>query len=517
MSSVLVLTVIGIYFAGLFAISYFTTRNIDNQSFYLGNRRSPWYIIAIAMIGTSISGVTFVSVPGYVLTDHFSYIQMVLGFVLGYFVVAYVLLPLYYRLNLTSIYGYLQQRFGFFSYKTGAVFFLISRTLGSAFRLYIVAIVLQKALFDAWNIPFYVTVFITILLIFLYTRKGGIKTVIWTDTIQTIVLIAAVILCMYEIADNMNLNFGGMVKTIADSNLSRIWFFDNWTDSHFFFKQFLAGAFTTITMTGLDQDQMQKNLSCRNVKDAKKNMISYSLAFLPINIIFLSLGVLLVFFAQQNGILIPEKTDDLFPTIATGINPATGELYLGTVTAVLFLLGIISAAYSSADSALTALTTSFTVDILGIKNDDKKLQRKRMFVHIGMAVMLGAVIVLFRLINNQSVVKSIYTVAGYTYGPLLGLFAFGIFTKRKIRDRFAPIVAILSPVLCYIISINSEKWLWGYKFGFEILILNGLITFLGLLFISFFPRPHPRNDKSRNDMPYSPKCGDKSHSTQPVE
>jgi len=483
MSPILVLTVIGIYFASLFAVSYFTTRNIDSQSFYLGNRRSPWYIIAIAMIGTSISGVTFVSVPGYVLTDYFSYMQMVLGFVLGYFVVAYVLLPLYYRLNLTSIYGYLQQRFGFHSYKTGAVFFLISRTLGSAFRLYVVAIVLQKALFDAWNIPFYVTVFVTILLIFLYTRKGGVKTVIWTDTIQTIVLIGAVILCMYEISKNMNLGFGSMVKTITDSDLSRIWFFDSWADSRYFFKQFFAGVFTTITMTGLDQDQMQKNLSCRNLKDAKKNMVSYSLAFLPINLIFLSLGVLLVLFAQQNGVPIPEHTDDLFPTIATGINPATGELYLSAAAGVLFLLGILSAAYSSADSALTALTTSFTVDILGIKNDDKKLQTKRMYVHIGMALMLGVVIVLFRVINNQSVIKSIYTVAGYTYGPLLGLFAFGIFTKRNIRDRLAPIVALLSPVLCYIISANSEQWLWGYKFGFEILILNGLITFLGLWMI----------------------------------
>jgi len=321
------------------------------------------------------------------------------------------------------------------------------------------------------------------LLIFLYTRKGGIKTVIWTDTVQAIVFIAAVILCMYEISKSMNFGLGGMVKTIADSDLSRVWFFDSWADNRYFFKQFFAGAFTTITMTGLDQDQMQKNLSCRNLKDAKKNMMSYSLAFLPINLIFLSLGVLLVAFAHQNGLAIPEHTDDLFPTIATGINPATGELYLGVFTGILFLVGILAAAYSSADSALTALTTSFTVDILGIKNDDKKLQIKRMYVHIGMAILLGVVIVVFRLINNQSVIKSIYTVAGYTYGPLLGLFAFGIFTKRNIRDRFAPFVAVLSPILCYIISSNSEKWLWGYKFGFEILILNGLITFLGLLLI----------------------------------
>lgn len=484
MSPALVLTVIGIYFAVLFVISYVTTRKVDNQSFYLGNRRSPWYIVAIAMVGTSISGVTFVSVPGYVLTDQFSYIQMVLGFMLGYLIVANVLLPLYYRLNLTSIYGYLQGRFGFFSYKTGAVFFLISRTLGSAFRLYVVAIVLQKALFDAWNIPFAVTVGVTILLIFLYTRKGGIKTVIWTDTAQTLVLVGTVVLCIYQIGDSMNLSFSGMIDTISNSNLSRIWFFDDWQDKRYFFKQFIAGAFTTITMTGLDQDMMQKNLSCKSLKDAKKNMYSYSFAFLPINLIFLSLGVLLVIFAQQNGILIPSHTDDLFPTIATGINPATGELYLGPLVGVLFILGIISAAYSSADSALTALTTSFTVDILGIKNDDKNLQRKRTLVHIGIAVMLGVVIVLFRVINNESVIKSIYTVAGYTYGPLLGLFAFGMFTKKQIHDKFVPIVAILSPILCYIISSNSEKWLWGYKFSFEILILNGLITFIGLLLLT---------------------------------
>lgn len=487
MSPTLVLTIIGIYFAVLFVISYLTTRNIDSQSFYLGNRQSPWYIIAIAMVGTSISGVTFVSVPGYVLTNQFSYIQMVLGFLLGYLLVANVLLPLYYRLNLTSIYGYLQSRFGFFSYKTGAVFFLISRTLGSAFRLYVVAIVLQKALFDAWNIPFAATVGVTILLIFLYTRKGGIKTVIWTDTAQTLVLVGTVILCIYQIAGTMNLSFSGMIKSISESDLSRIWFFDNWQDGRFFFKQFIAGVFTTIAMTGLDQDMMQKNLSCRSLKDAKKNMYSYSIAFLPINLIFLSLGVLLVMFAQQNGILIPEHTDDLFPTIATGINPATGELYLGTTIGVLFILGIISAAYSSADSALTALTTSFSVDILGFNNDDKNLARKRMLVHIGIAIVLGLVIILFRVINNESVIKSIYTVAGYTYGPLLGMFAFGMLTKYMVYDKFVPLVAVLSPVWCYFISANSEKWLGGYKFSFEILILNGLITFIGLLVISKKP------------------------------
>ncbi|MDR2907627.1 MAG: sodium:solute symporter [Bacteroidales bacterium] len=474
MNPTLILSVIAAYFLVLLGISYFTTRKVDSQSFYNGNRRSPWYIIAIAMLGTSISGVTFVSVPGMVVNDGFAYMQMVFGFVFGYVAVALILLPVFYKLNLTSIYTYLENRFGMRSYKTGAAFFLLSRTLGSAFRLYIVAIVLQKAVFDAWNVPFLITVSVTILLIFLYTRKGGIKTVIWTDTIQTLVFLAAVVLCIYEVKDAMNLDFSGLFKAIADSDLSKI-YVDDVSNNRYFWKQFLAGVFTVVTMTGLDQDQMQKNLSCKSLKDAQKNMFTYGALFVPINLVFLSLGVLLVTYAKQLGFdLSTIKGDELFPILATHIDAISGELYLGTLVSVLFILGIISAAYSSADSALTALTTSFTVDILGVKNDDPKLVKKRTWVHISIAIVLIFVIELFHLINNESVINSIYTVAGYTYGPLLGLFAFGLFTKLSVKDRYIPIVAVLSPVVSY--GLNT----YVFDFGFSILIVNGALCFLGL-------------------------------------
>ncbi|MCL2042266.1 MAG: sodium:solute symporter [Bacteroidales bacterium] len=488
MSPVLVLTVIGVYFASLFAISYLTTRNIDSQSFYLGNRRSPWYIIAIAMVGTSISGVTFVSVPGMVMSSGFAYMQMVFGFLLGYVAVALILLPVFYKLHLTSIYAYLEKRFGMHSYKTGASFFLLSRMLGSAFRLYIVAIVLQKALFDAWNIPFFVTVSITILLIFLYTQKGGMKTVIWTDMIQTLVFLGAVVLCIFQVKNALNLDFSGLVKTVTDSDLSKVYVGDV-ANSRYFWKQFLAGVFTVITMTGLDQDQMQKNLSCRTLRDAQKNMFTYGALFIPINLVFLSLGVLLVTFAQQSGLnLSGIKGDELFPVLATHLNPASGTFYLGTLVSVLFILGVISAAYSSADSALTALTTSFTVDILGVKNNDPKLVQKRRLVHISISIALIFVIVLFNLINDESVINSIYTVAGYTYGPLLGLFAFGLFTKFAVRDRLIPLVAILSPIVSYVLNT------YVFDFGFSILVVNGLLTFLGLWAISFRRQKFNRKD-----------------------
>jgi SSS family transporter len=477
MNPTLILIVIAIYLATLFVISYITTRKVDSQSFYHGNRRSPWYIIAIGMLGTSISGVTFVSVPGEVMNSGFAYMQMVFGFLFGYIAIAYILLPTYYRMNLTSIYTYLENRFGMRSYKTGASFFLISRTMGSALRLYIVAIVLQKALFDAWNVPFFVTVTISILLIFLYTQRGGIKTIIWTDIIQTFVFLGAVVLCVFQIKNALNLDFSGMVRTIVDSDLSKIYVGDVSHD-RYFWKQFLAGVFTVIAMTGLDQDQMQKNLSCRNLKDAQKNMLTYGALFVPVNLLFLSLGVLLVTYAQSAGVAFPEKSDELFPTLATHINSATGTLYLGTFVGILFILGIVSAAYSSADSALTALTTSFTVDILGVKNDDPKLVRKRRIVHICVAILLILIIVLFRALNNdESVINSIYIIAGYTYGPLLGLFAFGLFTRFAVRDRIIPVIAILSPILSYVLNAHV------FNFGFAILIVNGALTFLGLWLI----------------------------------
>ena len=474
MNPTLILIIIAAYLSLIFGISYLTTRKLDNQSFYLGNRRSPWGIIAIGMLGTSISGVTFISVPGMVMSSGFAYMQMVFGFLLGYVAVAYILLPVYYRMNLTSIYSYLDNRFGMRSYKTGASYFLFSRTLGSALRLYIVAIILQKVLFDAWNIPFFLTVTIMILLIFLYTQKGGIKTVIWTDLIQTTVFLGAIVVCLFYVKNALGLNFLGLFRTVADSELSYVYISDV-SHPRFFWKQFLAGVFTVVTMTGLDQDQMQKNLACRSLKDAQKNMLTYGALFIPVNILFLTFGVLLVKYAQQVG-LDPYslKGDELFSTLATQINPATGELYLGTFVSILFVVGIIAAAYSSADSGLTALTTSFTVDILGVKNEDQKLVMKRRFVHIGVCLIMIAVIVLLDVFSNDSIINVIYTVAGYTYGPLLGMFAFGLFTKTTVRDRFIPIVAILSPILSYVLNT------YVFDFGFAILIVNGALCFLGL-------------------------------------
>ena len=477
MNPTLILSIIAAYLLFIFGISYLTTRKLDSQSFYLGNRRAPWGIIAVGMLGTSISGVTFISVPGMVMVSGFTYMQMVFGFLLGYVAVAYILLPVYYKMNLTSIYTYLERRFGMHSYKTGASYFLFSRTLGSALRLYIVAIVLQKILFDAWNIPFVATVSVMVLLIFLYTQKGGIKTVIWTDIIQTTVFLGAIIVCLFYVGRMLDLSLLGMFRTVADSDLSQIYVGEA-AHPRFFWKQFLAGVFTVITMTGLDQDQMQKNLACKSLKDAQKNMLTYGAMFIPVNLIFLTLGVLLVKYAQQVG-LDPYSLagDELFSTLATQINPATGELYLGAFVSVLFVLGIIAAAYSSADSGLTALTTSFTVDILNIKNEDPRLVIKRRLVHIGVCLIMIGVIVLLNIFGDDSVINVIYMVAGYTYGPLLGMFAFGLFTKYELRDRLIPVVAILSPILTYFLNT------YVHDFGFAILIVNGVLCFLGLWLI----------------------------------
>ena len=477
MSPILVLIVVLSYFALILVISQLTGRHADNASFFLGNRRSPWYVVAFGMIGASLSGVTFISVPGWVGVSQFSYMQMVLGYLLGYFVIAQLLLPLYYRLNLTSIYTYLERRFGFRTYKTGAAFFLLSRIIGASFRLYLVAGVLHISVFGNWNIPFWVTVSITILLIWLYTFRGGIKTIIWTDTLQTLFLLLAVAMSVVLISRAMDLDFTGMVKRIAQSNFSRVFFFDDWRAGDHFLKQFLSGAFIAIVMTGLDQDMMQKNLSCRNLKEARKNMYWMSISLVPVNLLFLSLGALLYMFATQFAIPLPEQSDDLFPLIAT-------QGYLPSLVTIFFIIGLVAAAYSSADSALTSLTTSFTVDIMnGSSLPEKRLQRLRKLVHIGISLLLLAVILVFRVINNQSVIAAIFTVAGYTYGPLLGFYSFGLFTKFKVKDRWAPLVAIASPILCYIISSNSEAWFNGYTFGFELLILNGFLTFLGLLLI----------------------------------
>ncbi len=477
MTPILVLTVIVVYFAVLLIISWVTGKNATNLSFFLANRKTPWFIVAYGMIGATLSGVTFISVPGWVGVNQFSYMQMVLGFFLGYFVVANILMPLYYRLNLTSIYTYLDTRFGFWSYKTGAAFFLLSRTIISALRLFLVSNVLQISIFNAWNVPFWVTVAITIMLIWLYTFRGGIKTIIWTDILQTTVMLLAVAITIIAISREMGLNISQLIDSISVSEYSRIFFFDEPNDNRFFFKQFFSGAFMTIVMTGLDQDMMQKNLSCRNITDAKKNMYWFSFSLLPVNLMFMSLGALLFMYADFIGLQIPARSDDLYPLIAT-------QGYLTPAISILFILGLVAAAYSSADSALTALTTSFTIDILnGEKLQEEKLKRTRKLVHIGISVLIGFVILLFRAINDQSVISAFFTVAGYTYGPLLGLYGYGLFTKFALNDKLVPLVAILSPILTYIIDRNSYAWLNGYEFGFELLILNGLLTFIGLLLI----------------------------------
>ncbi len=474
----LIITVILIYFAGLLIISWLTGRRADNASFFLGNRKSPWYIVSFGMIGASLSGVTFISVPGWVVDSQMSYMQMVLGYLAGYIVIANVLMPLYYKLELTSIYTYLEERFGKVTYKTGASFFLLSRIIGASFRLYLVARVLQISVFDHWGVPFWATVMVTILLIWLYTNKGGIRTIIWTDTLQTFSMLTAVIISIVFISKSLNLNFGEMVSTISNSAYGKIWEFGDWHAGTHFVKYFFSGMFITIVMTGLDQDMMQKNLSCRNIKDAKKNMYWMSIFLVPVNLIFLSLGVLMVTFAAQNGIALPEQTDDLFPMLATGG-------MLPRIVGITFIVGLVAAAYSSADSALTALTTSFTVDILNSHNwDERKLTIMRKRSHIAISLVLAGVIFLFRAINNESVISAIFTVAGFTYGPLLGMYAFGLFLKKPVRDKLVPLIAILSPILAYLVKLLVEHLFTGYEMGFELLILNGLITFLGLLAIS---------------------------------
>lgn len=470
--------IIVLYFTLLFIISFITSRRADNEGFFLGNRRSPWFVVAVGMIGSSISGVTFISVPGWVVDSQFSYMQMVLGYLAGYAVIAEVLLPLYYRLKLTSIYSYLDTRFGRYSYKTGASFFLLSRSIGTAFRLYLMATVLQLVVFDAWNIPFFVTVMVTLALILLYTFRGGIRTIIWTDVLQTVFMISAVVLTIIMIAKAEGFSFAQIFSVVAEHESSRIFFFDDFRSSTHFVKQFLGGMFITIVMTGLDQDMMQKNLSCRSLRDASKNVYMYSFSFIPVNLLFLSLGVLLVIYAGLKGIQIPAMRDELYPLIAT-------QGGLGKVIPVLFILGLIAAAYSSADSALTALTTSFTVDILGTTGkDEATITRTRKRVHLSVTAAVMAIIMIFREINDQSVISAVFTVAGYTYGPLLGLYAFGLFTRRGVLDKATPVIAILSPLLTFVIDRFSAQILWGYKFGFELLVLNGLITFAGLLLFS---------------------------------
>ncbi|MGX1023875.1 sodium:solute symporter [Psychroflexus sp. MBR-150] len=471
----ILLLIVG-YFVVLIGISFLTNKTGSNAEFFKANNKSPWYLVAFGMIGASLSGITFISIPGTVEFSAFSYFQVVLGYTLGYAVISLVLMPLYYRLNLTSIYTYLDQRFGFYTYKTGASFFLLSRIVGSSFRLFLVAGVLQLIVFDNLGIPFYVTVTITILLIWVYTFRSGIKTIVWTDSLQTLFMLLALCISIALLLQNLNISIAEIPTYLSKNTQAKIFFFDDWRSSDFFFKQFISGAFITIVMTGLDQDMMQKNLTCRNLKDAQKNIFSFTIILTIANFLFLFLGLLLTNYAEINGIT--AKKDDLFPAIAM-----QGDL--GLAVAIFFLLGLIAAAYSSADSALTSLTTSFSIDILDIENRYPKSQqiKIRKLTHIVISIVLILVMLIFQYaINDKSVINKLFVFAGYTYGPLLGLYAFGMFTKFKIKDRLVPVVAILSPILSYIISVNALNW-FGFEFGFFILILNGLLTFLGLILI----------------------------------
>ncbi|CAM1333835.1 sodium:solute symporter [Tenacibaculum aestuariivivum] len=462
------------YFGVLILISYLTSKSANNNTFFKANNSSPWYLVAFGMIGASLSGVTFISVPGWVEGQQMSYMQMVFGYVVGYAVIGLVLLPLYYRLNLTSIYTYLEDRFGSYSYKTGASFFLLSRTIGAAFRLFLVANVLQLILFDAYGIPFWVTVTITILLIWLYTFKGGIKTIVWTDTLQTLFMLIAVGVCIIMIKDSLQID--SLFTYISESKSAKMFFFDDIKAGNYFWNRFLSGAFIAIVMTGLDQDMMQKNLTCRNLKDAQKNMFWFTIVLVIVNFFFLALGVLLTDYATINGL--DAHKDQLFPMIAMSGN-------LGLATSLFFLLGLIAAAYSSADSALTSLTTSFSIDILEIdkKTDEQEKEKIRKKIHILFSLVLIATILVFKyFIADASVIAKIFQFAGYTYGPLLGLYAFGLFTKLNIKDKLVPIICIVSPIFTFLISYFS-KTLFNFDFGFFVLVLNGLLTFLGLLMI----------------------------------
>jgi Na+/proline symporter len=462
----------------LFAVTWITTRKANSDSFYIGNKSSPWFVVAYGMIGASLSGVTFMSVPGWVGATQFSYLLVVAGYLIGYTVIATVLMPMYYRLNLTSIYSYLEQRFGFWSYKTGAFFFQLSRTIGASFRMFLVVNVLQVFVFDAWNIPFIVTVSIFIALIIMYTLKGGIKTIIWTDTLQTTFMLLAVGLSIYLISKDLQFDFRQLLSSVWNSDYSNMLVTD-WHSKQFFVKQILSGAFISIVMTGLDQEMMQKNLSCRNIGEAQKNMFSFSFVLVFVNLMFLFLGAVLYIYSSKHGIEIPARTDDLFPMIAIK--------YLGPLAGLVFIIGLISAAYPSADGALTSLTTSFSIDFLGLNKrtdlSEERKKRMRYMVHLSFAFLLLLVIVLFRAINDRAVIDKLFTVAGYTYGPLLGLYAFGLFTKFQVKDSLVPYLAVSSPIFCWLLSEYSVQLLNGYKFGFELLIINGLYTFIGLWFL----------------------------------
>ncbi|MDR1344337.1 MAG: sodium:solute symporter [Tannerellaceae bacterium] len=474
MNSYVILLIIATYFGALLLVSYLTGRKNDgNEAFFLGNRKSPWYIVSIAMIGTSLSGVTFVSVPGMVRSIDMTYMQTVLGFFFGYLLIAKILLPLYYKLQLTSIYSYLEERIGKRGYKTGASFFLLSKITGAAARLYLVVLILQTYVFNAWNIPFELTVVISIALVWLYTFRSGVRTIVWTDTLQCICFISMLGIIIWEVKEKMGMDVQGLARTLTDSSYFRIFEFEDWHSTQHFAKQFFSGIFITIVMTGLDQDMMQKNLSCKNLKDAQKNMYTYGFAFAPVNFLFLALGAMLLILAARENIALPELSDDILPMFCTsGV--------LGHSILIFFTIGIIAAAFSSADSALTALTTSFCVDMLGIEKEEAARARYiRLRVHLLMSIAFAVIILAFKALNNRSVIDAIYMIASYTYGPLLGLFLFGLFTKKKPRDHYVPYICIASPLICLAVSLAVKHWT-GYVFSYEMLMINGGLTFLGL-------------------------------------
>lgn len=463
-----ILTILG-YLLLMFAVSAISSRGSDNNTFFRGGRQSSWMMVAFAMIGSVMSGVTFVSVPGWVGSSGMAYMQMCLGFIAGYFIIAFVLIPLYFKLNVISIYQYLEQRFGLASYKTGACFFFLSKLLGAAVRLFIVCVSLQLLIFEPAGLPFWLNVLFSMAVVFAYTVKGGVRSVIWIDILRTLCMIVAVVLTIIFIAGSLDLN---IVSAISDSPHSKVFFFDDPLSGQYFWKQFFGGLFAVVAMTGLDQDMMQRTLSCKNYKDSQKNLITSVFLQVGLIFLFLCLGVLLQIFAESRGI--PYRGDELFPAIATGG-------YLPGIVGILFLLGLVSAAYGAGGSALTSLTTSFTIDIVGIKGkDEAAIAALRRRIHIGMAVLMAAVIIIFNALNSTSAIDAVYKIASYTYGPLLGMFAFGIACRKKLHDRWVPVVAIIAPAICLLLDLNSESLLGGYKFSYELLALNAALTILGL-------------------------------------
>ncbi len=475
----IVIAVVLIYFTLLFAFSRWTGRLATNETFYRADRQSPWYMVAFGMVGASISGITFVSVPGMVLTSQMNYLQTCMGFILGYVVVAFFLLPLYYRLNLTSIYAYLGQRLGERSHLTGSWFFLLSKMTGAAVRFYVVCIILQCFVFEPLGMPFALTTVLLVMLIWLYTRKGGIKTLVWTDSLQTLCLFAALLLIIYKVSTDLNLSMGETVAAVSHSELSKVFVFDDWVSKQNFWKQFLSGVFIVLVMTGVDQDMMQKNLTCKTLRGAQKDMCTYGVAFLPANLLFLSLGVLLTMWYQQQGMALPEMGDDLLPTYIATSASSSHSAFHSSFLVILFVLGIVAASFSSADSALTSLTTIYCVDIKKQKDDERL--RKR--THLTVCAIFVCFILLFKVVNSTSLIDAVYIICGYTYGPLLGLFAFGLLTRREVNDRAVPYIALASPVMCYLIDCAAGS-LAGYHFGYELLLLNGALSFCAFRIMS---------------------------------